>query len=213
MFRLSLRRTVLLGAAVSALFCAGHASAAPFTYEVTNLTHTPIADPVYAVTDDLTFNNLLITETYTDGFMQSTALGSLNTGDAFLESPATLNALGHGSLASTVLTGQVGIDTFPTTSTLDISTQYTFDGPATTQSVFTNFSASLFGPATSGVSVGRFTLYDEGNNRSIVNGPVDIQLTPVPEATSAVSLGLLVLLGLGSLAVSRRRTASRVSAE
>lgn len=209
-FRLSLRRTVLLGAAAAALLCAGHASAAPFSYEVDNYTFSG-GDPVHPVTDDLTFNNLLITETYTDGFMQSTALGSLDTGVVSLFSPTTLNTSGHGSLTSAILTGQLGIDSFPSTSILDVSTQYAPGGSVSDQCVFTHFSTSLFGPATSGVSVGQFTLLDDSDN--IVNGPVEIRLAPVPEATSAVSLGMLVLLGLGSLAVSRRRTASRVSAE
>ncbi len=208
-FRLSLRRAVLLGTAAAALLCAGHASAAPYTYEVDNYTFSG-GDPVHPVTDDLTFNNLLITETFTDGFMQSTMLGSLNTSDISAFSPATLNVSGHGLLTSAVLSGQLGMDGFPATSILDISTQYAPGGPMTDQYVFSNFSTSLFGPAMSGVSVGQFTLL---NNGDPAQAPAEITLTPVPEATSAVSLGMLVLLGLGSLAVSRRRTASRVSAE
>ncbi len=200
-FRLSLQRVALLGAATAALLCAGHVSAAPYTYEVDNYTFSG-GDPVHSVVDDLTFNNLLITETYTDGFMQSAALGSLNTSDISAFSPAILNASGHGSLTSAILTGQLGIDGFPATSTLDVSTQYAPGGLINNQYVFSNFSSSLFGPDTGGISVGQFALLD-GNNP--VNGPVEIRLTPVPEATSAVSLGMLVLLGLGSLAVSRRR--------
>lgn len=207
-FRLSLRRAVLLGAAAAALLGAGRASAEPYTYSVDNYTFSG-GDPMYPVVDDLTFNNLLITETYTDGFMQSTALSSLfSNGNA--SSAATLGAPGHGLLASAVLTGQIGLDGFPASSIQDVSTQYAPFGPITDQYVFSSFSTSLFGPATSGVSVGRFALL---NNNEPVSGPVDIRVTPVPEATSAVSLGILVLLGLGSLAVSRRRTASRVSAE
>lgn len=208
-FRLSLRRAVLLGAAAATLLGAGRVSAAPFIYEVDNYTFTG-GDPLHPVTDDLTFNNLLITETFTDGFMQSNTLASLNTGDFSAFSPATLGAPGHGLLTSAVLTGQIGLDGFPASSFLDISTQYAPGGPVTDQYVFSSFSTSLFGPATSGVSAGQFTLLSGSDP---VTGPVEIRLTPVPEATSAVSLGMLVLLGLGTLAVSRRRTASRLSAE
>lgn len=204
-FRLSLRRAVLLGAAAATLLGAGRVSAAPFIYEVDNYTFSG-GNPLHPVTDDLTFNNLLITETFTDGFMQSSTLASLNTGDFSAFSPATLGAPGHGLLTSAVLTGQIGLDGFPATSIQDVSTQYTIDGPITDQYVFSNFSTSLFGPATSGVSAGQFLLTDESHN--IITGPVEITLAPVPEATSAVSLGMLVLLGLGTLAVSRRRTAS-----
>ena len=203
--RFALRQTILLGAVACALLGAGRASADPYTYEVDNYTFSG-GDPVHPVTDDLTFNNLLITETYSDGFMQSTALGSLNTSDIRLFSPATLGAPGHGLLSTAILTGQLGRDGFPATSFLDISTQFAPGGPITDQYVFSNFSTSLFGPATSGVSAGQFTLLDENNNP--VSGPAEITLTPVPEATSAASLGMLVLLGLGTLAVSRRRAAS-----
>ncbi len=200
----TLRQAALLGVAVVALLGAGRASADPYTYEVDNYTFSG-GDPVHPVIDDLTFNNLLITETYTDGFMQTSALGSLNTADISVFSSATLGAPGHGLLSSAILTGQLGIDSFPATSILDISTQYAPGGPITDQYVFTSFSASLFGPATSGVSVGQFTLL---NNNDPVLAPTEIRLTPVPEASSAVTLGLLVMLGLGGLTVSRRRTAS-----
>ena len=203
--RSTLRRAVLLGAVACALLGAGRASADPYTYEVDNITANNIGDPIHPVTDDLTFNNLLITETFADGYMQSTTLGSLNTADISLSSPATLGAPGHGLLSTAILTGQLGIDSFPATSILDVSTQFALNGPVTDQYVFSNFSTSLFGPATSGVSAGQFTLL---NNGSPVLAPAEITLTPVPEASSAVTLGLLVILGLGSLAVSRRRTAS-----
>lgn len=50
-----------------------------------------------------------------------------------------------------------------------------------------------------------------GPNNNFTLHPANVGLsailTPVPEASSVVSLGLLLLLGLGGIAVSRRRKA------
>ena len=48
-------------------------------------------------------------------------------------------------------------------------------------------------------------LYDNIGDKNFVQLDATIRAAPVPEASSVVSLGLLLLLGLGGIAVSRRR--------
>lgn len=203
--------STLIGFAAAAFLCAAGASAqsAPYTFQVTNGTLSGGA-PVECVTDDLTFNNLLLTETFSDGFSIPIFLGSLDTGTYFTETPANLLNPVHGALSMAVLSGTLGIDGFPATSVLNVTLQQTPGGPLTSQYIGTAFSTTLslspFSSAPAGsISVGQFSLL-AGGNPLLNSAPTEIIVTPaVPEASTVVSLGLLLALGLGGLVVTRRR--------
>lgn len=198
-----LRRVALLGLAAAALLCAHSASAqaAPFTYQVVNDTFSG-GDPNFPVTDDLTFTNLLITETFSSGSTLLLPLADLDTGVIVEESNPFIFDGSLGSLQSVILTGRLDNGLLPgSTQTLNLQT--TFGGPITPQLVTTNFSASLLGPTTSGVGVGQFALLFNGNPFLPV---VTINAAPVPEASTVISMGLMLALGLGALSVTRRRT-------
>ena len=191
------------GAAVAAagLLSASGASAqtapASYFFQVENDTLSG-GDPVFSVTDNLTFSNLRINEVFTGGFSQTISLGSLdtNTLDAFSNTFST-----SSPLVSAVLTGSIGSGPAQT-----VLTQTSLGGPVTPQYVSSTFSASLFGPAQTGTALGTFSLVDGNNN--VVSTVNILAPAAVPEASTTVSLGLLLALGLGALAVSRRRAAS-----
>ena len=198
----ALRQATLLGLAAAALLGARSASAqaAPFTYQVTNETLSG-GDPAFPVTDDLTFTNLLVTETFSGGGTVTLPLSDLDTG-LIAEETAPFTFDGSlGSLQSAVLTGTLDNGLLPG-GTQTLSFQTALGGPVTPQLVATNFSASLLGPATGGVGVGQFALLFNGNP---FLGPVTINAAPVPEASTTVSLGLMLALGLGGLMAARRR--------
>ena len=214
---LSLRRPLghaaLFGLAAAAFLCAGSASAqnSPYAFQVTNGTLSG-GDPVESVTDDLTFNNLVVTETFSDGFITPISLGSLNTGTLFVETPATLYDPVHGALTTAVLSGTLGIDGFPRANVLNVTLQQAPGGPTRSQYISTAFSTTLslspFSTAPAGsISVGQFSL-EAGGNPLFGAAPTEIVVAPaVPEASTVVSLGLMLALGLGGLAVTRRRAA------
>lgn len=205
----SLRQAALLGLAAAALLCAGGASAqtAPFTFQVTNLTNVTNGgmfqggSPDFPVTDDLTFTNLLVTETFSGGSTLTLPLADLDTGTIAEETSSFTFDGSRGSLLSAILTGRLDNGLLPGgTQTLNL--QPVPNGPVSTQLVATSFSASLLGPATSGVGVGQFTLLFNGNP---FLAPVTINASPVPEASTVVSMGLMLALGLGALVAARRR--------
>ncbi len=155
-------------------------------------------DPVFSVIDNLTFSNLQINETFTGGFTQTIQLGSLDTAtfDTFSNTFST-----SSPLTSAVLTGNIGSG-----PAQNVNTETTIGGPITPQYVSSTFSASLFGPAQTGTALGTFSLLDGNDN--VVNSVTILAPAAVPEASTTVSLGLLLALGLGAVAVSRRRAAS-----
>ncbi len=196
-----LRQAALLGLAAAALLCAGGVSAqtAPFTYQVINNTLSG-GDLNFPVTDDLTFTNLLVTETFTGGSIVTLPLADLDTGAVAEESSAFTFDGTRGPLQSAILTGKLDNGLLPgATQVLNLQTLP--NGPITTQLVATNFSTNLLAPSQGGVGVGQFTLLFNG---SPFLGPVTISAAPVPEASATVSFGLLAL-GLGGLIVMRRR--------
>ncbi len=198
---LSLR--LVCGAAVAAaglLSAPGaFAQSAPtsFFFQVENDTLSG-GDPVFSVTDNLTFSNLQINEVFTGGFSQTILLGSLdtNTLDVFSNTFST-----SSPLTSAVLTGSIGSG-----PAQFVNTQTTIGGPVTPQYVSSKFSASLFGPAQTGTALGMFSLVDGSNN--VVSTVNILAPAAVPEASTTVSLGVLLALGLGALAVSHRRAAA-----
>ncbi len=164
-----------------------------YSFQVENNTLSA-GDPVYSVTDDLTFSNLQINEVFTGGFAQTILLGSLDTTtiDAFTNSFTS-----SAPLLSATLTGSIGSGPAQT-----INTATTFGGPTTPQYVSSNFSTDLFGATPAGPALGTFSLIS-GNN--VVNTVNIVAPAAVPEASTTVSLGLLMALGLGALVVTRRR--------
>ena len=210
--RRPLSHAALLGLA-AALLCAGRVSAqaSPFTFQITNGTLSG-GDPVESVTDDLTFNNLMVTETFSDGFSTPISLGSLDTGTFFTETPATLADPVHGALVTAVVSGTLGIDGFPAASVLNVTLQQAPGGPTRSQYISTAFSTTLstspFSTAPAGsISVGQFAL-EAGGSPLFGAAPTEIVVAPaVPEASTVVSLGLMLASGLGGLVATRRRTA------
>ena len=191
---------VVLAAAGAALLSASGASAqtAPPSYyfQVENDTLSA-GDPVYSVTDDLTFSNLQINEVFAGGFAQTILLGSLDTSTIDAHTNTFTSSAG---LTSATLTGSIGSGPAQT-----INTATTFGGPTTPQYVLSTFSANLFGPVPNGPALGQFSLISGNDVVSTVN---IVAPAAVPEASTTVSLGLLLALGLGALAVTRRRAAS-----
>lgn len=214
--RRPLRQAALLGLAAAALLCTCGASAqaqSGFNFQVTNATASA-GDPVESVNDSLTFNNLVLTETFSDGFSTPITLSSLDTGMIFEEAPATLTDSTGGTLTSAVLSGTLSRDGFLPTSVLEVSLQRTIGGPLIDQfisSAFTtNLSFSPFSTAPAGsISVGRFSLQSAGDP-FLNSAPTEILIAPaVPEASTIVSMGLMLALGLGGLAATRRRRAAK----
>ena len=189
------------GLAVAALLAAPGAFAqtapAPFAFDVENDTLSG-GDPVFSVTDNLTFSNLQINETFQSGFSQTILLSSF---DANALSETTPGFITSSPLVSAVLTGAIGPG-----PAQNVTTETTIGGPVTTRYVSSTFAASLFGPAQTGIALGTFSLLDgSGNPAQTVN---IVAPAAVPEASTTVSLGLLLTLALGALAVTRRRTAA-----
>ena len=207
-----LRAAALLG--LAALTCAGRASAAGggYSFQVVNDTLSG-GSPIFPVTDDLTFTGLQIHERFADGFASVLSVPSLDTGTAALETQAcyfngptggVLSDPQHGALTSAVLTGGLDNGLHPG-STLTLTLQNTLDPAGQSRQVVSDtFSASLLGAPTRGVGIGRFSLLNDGDN-SIFRS-VQINASPVPEASTTLALGLMLLLGLGGLAARRRRS-------
>ena len=210
-----LRAAALLG--LACLTCAGSASAAggSYSFQVVNDTFSG-GDPVFPVTDDLTFTNLQIHETFADGFASILSVPSLDTGTLALETQAfyfndptggVLSDPQHGALTSAVLTGALDNGLNPG-STLPLTLQNSLDPTMQSRQVVSDyFSASLLGAPTRGVGIGQFSLLNDGDNS--VFRSVQINASPVPEASTTLALGLMLLLGLGGLAVTRRRRTAK----
>lgn len=220
------RTLVGLAAAGAALLSAGSATAqtaTPFYAFVVN-NYTSSGGTAFPVQDSVNFASTQVNEVFADGFTQSLSfqdfygdpLGTITAQDAVPSSLQTSSSAGgvysdpvHGALSSATLTGNLVFPGFSPTSTLFLTVQTDAAGDTIQQNVFTPFSASLFGPASSGVAVGTFSLLNLGSGQAT---QVTIDAAPVPaavpEASTTVSLGLLLALGLGALAVTRRRAAS-----
>ncbi len=230
--RRPLRQAAWLGLA-AALLCAGSASAQtpaqPFAWQVSNLTFSG-GDPNFPVTDDLTFNNLLLTETFSDNMTTTLTLSDpAGTAQTTLDSgPTDLISSGFsfvdstgGTLSSATLTGTLGISGFPSIPILAVDVETTPVDPNAIRpaNTFLNapFSSTLTFPTNvgsqvpGGIGIGQFSLVsnDPRNNfPAILIGTINATPNPVPEASTTVSLGLMLALGLGALVVTRRRRAA-----
>ena len=213
----SLRAFAGLAVAGAALLSAGGASAqTPFySFNVNNLTSSN-GDPVYSVYDAVTFSSVQINEVFADSYAQSIGLPSVQTTDLMQSSTQVFTTAGgvysdpvHGALTSATLTGTMTFPGFSPANTLMLTIQPSVDPNSQyQQSVFTPFTASLFGAAPSGIAIGTFSLLNTSTGQGT---QVNIDALPVPaavpEASTTVSLGLLLAFGFGALAVSRRRAA------
>ncbi len=205
---LSFRQAAGLAAAGAALLTGSAATAqtapTPVTFQVVNSTYSG-GDPTFSVTDDLTFTNLQINEMFANGFSQTLFLNDLATlntdpmgGFEFSDKFAS-----SSPLTSAILTGSIGPGPAQTvTLATDLS------GNTTSAYVSSNFSANLFGPAPAGTALGTFSLTSGPNNSTVLNTVNIIAPAAVPEASTTVSMGLLMALGLGALSVARRRAVS-----
>ncbi len=213
-----IRALIGLAAAGAALLSASGASAQTpspyYAFTVSDLTGLTGSAP-YDVSDSVNFNAMQITETFADGVTQSLPMPLAGAGDVM---PSTLQMLAatpggeysdpvNGALISAVLTGTMAFPGISSdgTGTLSLTIQPTSDPNNTFQQlVYTPFSASLLGPAPSGVPIGAFSLLNLGSS---LGTTVTIDAAPVPaavpEASTNISLGLL--LGLGGVAVARRK--------
>ena len=220
-FHFPARAVIGLAVAGAVLLSAGSASAqtaSPF-YAFTVINQTSMGGGAGSpVSDSVNFNNLQISEVFADSFTQSFTLpGSpfstgLEEGDStgspllkFLPGPGFVDAA-HGALTSATLTGTLSFPGLLSDGSgkLKLTIQPAPDPSSQfQQEVFTSFSTSLFGPAQTGPTVGTFSLLNLGGTDGI-SVPIN---APVPEASTTVSLGVLLALGLGTLAVARRKSA------
>lgn len=219
------RALVGLVAAGAALLSAGSASAQTVTpfYAFVVSNYTSSSGTAFPVQDSVSFASTQVNEVFADGFTQSLSLqdaygspaGTVTAQDVVPTSLQTFSSASgvfsdpvHGTLFSATLSGNLAFPGFFPTNTLSLTVQTDATGDTVQQSVFTPFSASLFGPASSGVATGTFSLLNLGSGQGT---QVTIDAVPapaaVPEASTTVSLGLLLVLGLGALAVTRRRAA------
>ncbi len=210
-----------------ALLSAGGASAqtmpSPFyAFVVSNLTESngSLAYPVY---DSVSFASTQINEVFADGYTSAFAIGDAQNSVQAMDTqagPLMMSASGggysdpvHGALTSATLTGTLQFPGFLPANTLSLSVLTDAAGDQVQQTVFAPFSASLFGAAPSGVPVGTFSLMNLGSSQGTT---VNIDALPVPaavpEASTNLSLGLLLFFGLGGAVLARRkRTASGTS--
>ena len=200
-------RTFGLAAAGAALLAApgAFAQSVPSAFQIENDTMNSTGDPLYSVTNNLTFTNLQLTETFANGFSQTLLMPDLNT---LTLDESTNPFVSNSPLTSAILTGSLNTAVGSPGSTLTVTLQPTFDPTQTSQQLISDtFSANLFAPAPATVGLGQFALVSSGG---ITDAPIGATLLPaaVPEASTTVSLGLLLALGLGSVAVARRRAAS-----
>ena len=203
----------------AALLSAGGASAqttaSPFyAFVVSNLTESngSLGYPVY---DSVSFASTQVSEVFTDGFTSTFAIGDAQDSVQAMDTQAgalMMSAAGggysdpvHGALTSATLTGTLAFPGFLPANTLTLDVLTDAAGDQAQQTVFAPFSASLFGTAPSGVPVGTFSLMNLGSSQGTT---VDIDALPVPaavpEASTSLSLGLLLLLGLVAVARFKR---------
>ena len=202
----------------AAFYCVCSASAQTtspaYSFGVVNQTSSngSMTFPVY---DPVTFGSSQISEIFADGFTQTLSLGGIQAQDTAQSSAQFLTLNNgtfsdpiHGTLTSAVLSGTLA---FPGliadgSGTLSLTLQPTIDPNSQySQTVLTPFTASLFGPASTGIGIGTFRLLDS-SNQPVDSVVIDATAAPVPEAPTTVSLGLLFALGLGSLILTRRKT-------
>lgn len=173
------------------------ATSTPFYFQVENDTANNSGDPLYSVTDNFTFTNLQINEGFASGFSQTIFLSDLDT-NTIDEASNTMAS--SSPLTYAVLTGT--LNGLAPGSTVTANLENSIGGPVSPFNIFSNFSADLLEPTTPAIGLGQLALVSGNNVTDVIIGA---DVAPVPEASTTVSLGLLLALGLGALVVTRRR--------
>lgn len=176
------------------------ATSTPFYFQVENDTANVNGNPLYSVTDSLTFTNLQITEGFANGFSQIIFLPDLDTN--LIAEPSNTMA-SSSPLTSAVLTGT--LNGLAPGSTITANLENSIGGPVSPFNISSNFSADLFNPTMPAIGLGQFALVSGSNVTDVTIAALP---AAVPEASTTVSLGLLMALGLGALVVTRRRAAA-----
>lgn len=176
------------------------ATSPPFYFQVENDTANVNGNPLYSVTDSLTFTNLQITEGFANGFSQIIFLPDLDTN--LIAEPSNTMA-SSSPLTSAVLTGT--LNGLAPGSTITANLENSIGGPVSPFNISSNFSADLFNPTMPAIGLGQFALVSGSNVTDVTIAALP---AAVPEASTTVSLGLLMALGLGALVVTRRRAAA-----
>lgn len=210
-----MKRMLLPLVTAAAISVVGVSAQAQFPVQVTNFMFSG-GDPVFPITNDVTFQNLLLTENFADSTSTTlalfdpadpthTATDMLDTGVLNLETDPLpgLSSPTHGSLTSFVLTGNYDL------TNLDIATQ--FGGPTTNVDVNQAFTASLF-PFQSPTAETLINAIDARSGAAYGAGTLALLSTTtgsvVPEP-SAAAVGAVCLAGLAGTFVrnARRRRA------
>ena len=169
--------------------------------EVTNLTFSG-GDPIFQITNDVTFNNLSVGASYADGTTASIALfdsthtaqTSLDTSTISLASDPVLTDFGaHGGITNLTLTG-----TFDQTN-LDLASA--LGGPTTNVDVNPNFTTTI------GPHVAYIYAIDANTGAQYAAGTfsyLNPTGSPVPEPSSALALGTISTLTVGAVFIRRR---------
>ena len=179
---------------------------AQLSYQVTNLTFSG-GDPIYPITDDVTFTSLALTETFQDTATQTISLfdpadptqtptSTLDTGVFNLVSSSlAFTDPAHGRVSSASLTGTFDLTT--------LGIQTAFGGPITTVTVNPTFTTPLnlssFGLGTPLVFA-NIVATDATTGTLYSAGTLEVSGVPEPGAVA-----FLVAGGLGLVSVWHRR--------
>ena len=195
--------TLLVGAALCLLNISAQAQ---LSYQVTNLTFSG-GDPIYSITDDVTFTNLALTETFQDATTQTIPLydpadptqaptATLTTGAFNLVSNIfDFNDPVHGKLASAALTGAFSLTT--------LGIQTTFGGPINTVTINPTFTTLLNVSALSPKNTLVFAniVATDATSGTVYNAGT-LAATGVPEPGM---VAFLIAGGVGMASVWKRR--------
>lgn len=154
-------------------------------YEITNLTLSG-GDPTYDVATDVTFTNLVLTETFADSFSEVVTLPQnwLDTLTIVLDTAAfTLPDPVHGSLTQATLTGSLSVT--------DLEILTTFGGTPFSATVLPDFSATLVNPnITTSVVI---NAVDVNSGATYGLGNFSAQVTPEPATLTLMASGIAAL--------------------
>lgn len=196
-----MKRALLSLSAVLALSALALAAQAQNYIQVVNNTFSG-GDPVFQITNDVTFTNLFATQTFADGTTSQitlfdathTAQTTLDTGTIFLESDHTLNDNGaHGAIQTLTLTG-----TFDQTN-LDLAS--TLNGSTTNVNVLPTFTTLIGSHVATIYATDAVTGAQYAAGAFSYLGPDG---SPVPEPTTGVALGAISTLTAGAMFLYRR---------
>lgn len=195
--------SLLAGVGLSLLSLSAQAQV---SYQVTNFTFSG-GDPIFPITDDVTFSSLVLTETFQDATTQAiplydpadpaqTPTATLNTSVFNLVSNSfVFNDPLHGHVASATLTGAFSVTR--------LGIQTSFGGPITTVIVNPTFTTLLdVSTLSAGNSLLSANIVAVNATTGTLYGAGTLAATGVPEPGS---VALFAASGLGMVSVWRRR--------